>query len=150
MKKLIAAALAVLMVFALTACGLFDKSEPANQIGSGILQQGSSDKVEKYVAENKDVLISSMEASFASTSGMTCTSSIEVEGNGFIITIKINELEDIDEDTKAAMQSAYVSMQSTFDAALDTMQMEVPELEYYKVLVCEKDGDVLATIYAEG
>lgn len=147
MKKLIAAALAVLMVFTLVACG--SKGSDGSG-GSSILPTiSSSSKIEKYVQEHKDELISSMESSFATASGMTCESSIRVEGNGFIISIKINEFEDIDADTKSQIQGVYDAMQSTFDAALDQMQMELPELEYYKVEVCEKDGDVLATIHAK-
>lgn len=32
--------------------------------------------------------------------------------------------------------------------ALTLFQKDVPTLEYYQVLVCEKDGDLLATITA--
>ena len=133
MKRILALTLTVLMVFALVACGSSKNNE----------------KVEKYVEENKAELISTMEESFATSSGMTCSSSVEVEGSGFIITIKINELDDVDSDTKEQMQTAYDAMDGTFKDALEMMQSELPELEYFEVEVCEKDGDLIATIHAE-
>ena len=79
---------------------------------------------------------------------MTCTSDIKVEGMGFVISININELDEIDDATKAVLQQTYDAMGDTFNASLDTMKTELASLEYYQVLVCEKDGDVLATITA--
>ena len=110
---------------------------------------GSSSDIEKiknFIEENEDELLGAMEESFATSSGMTCTSSIKVEGNGFIIKININELDNIDAETKQAMKDAYDSMDSTFDALLDNMKTELPELEYFEIDVCEKDGDLLAPI----
>ena len=79
---------------------------------------------------------------------MTCTSSIKVSGMGFVISLNINELDNIDSATKATLQSTYDSMGANFDTLLDQMQTELPELEYYEIRVCEKDGDLLATVVA--
>ena len=131
MKKIVSLMLCALMVFAVVACS-----------------SSASAKIEEYVESNKSELLSEMEKSFATSSGMTCTSDISVEGNGFIIRININELDNVDSAIKDQMQDAYDTMDSTFDLALTEMQKEIPELEYYEVVVCEKDGDELATIHA--
>ena len=79
---------------------------------------------------------------------MTCTSSIYVEGMGFVIVLNINELDNVDDAAKQQMQSSYDAMDATFESALTTFQIALPELEYYEVQVCEVDGDLLATILA--
>ena len=130
MKKILAVMLAVSMLFALCACN-------------------SGSAVEKYVEENKSTIISAMETSFASTSGMSCTSDIEVIDNGFVVSININELDNVDNMVKLQMQSAYDSMSASFDSMLDEMQTEVPELAYFKIRICEVDGDLIAEINAK-
>ncbi len=146
MKKLLAIMLAVLMLFALGACG-----DDSDKFGEGektpVTEEESA--VAKYVEENKYTLISSMEESFAKSSGMTCTSSINTIGNGFVISININELDNVDSDTKLQMQSAYDSMSGTFDGMLIDLKKEIPEIEYFAIRVCEKDGDLLAEIRAD-
>ena len=67
---------------------------------------------------------------------------------GFIISININELNDIDQNTKDQMQSTYDGMGDTFVGLLTALQQMVPSLEYYTILVNEVDGDNLATITA--
>lgn len=135
MKRVLAIILAAIMLLSLAACG----TEPT-----------ANEKVQKYIDKNGDELLSSLEASFATSSGMTCTSSIKVEGNGFVIHININELDNIPDDTKELLQSQYDSMGASFDSALASMQLELPELEYFTVYVCEVDGDVLAKIQVDG
>ena len=108
----------------------------------------NSSAIQDYIDANKYTILSSMEQSFANSSGMTCSSSIEVIGNGFVIRLNINELNNIDSNTKAQMQTAYDSMSGTFSGMLDDLQTEVPELEYFTIHVCEADGDILATINA--
>ena len=108
----------------------------------------SNQKIVNYINLNKADLLEGFESSFASSSGMTCTSDVEVIGMGFVITININELENVDSSTKAQLQSTYDSMSSTFEPLLDQMQTELPELEYFEIDVCDKNGDLLATIVA--
>jgi len=130
MKKL----LSLLMIFAL--CVSFVACATDN-----------SKAVEDYVAKNKSTLIRSMEQGFAG-SGFSCDTDVEVEGAGMIFTIKINQLDDVSSTQKDLMQSSYDAMSSTFEASLKQMQTEIPELEFFEVKVCEKDGDLLATITA--
>lgn len=131
MKRVLSIALVLIMCFALVAC-----SESAN------------DKVKEYIDENREEILDSMEESFAYSSGMTCTSSIKVVDAGFIVNININELDDVPEETKEQMQDAYDSLGNTFEGMLEDMQEELPELEYFTIKVCDKDGEVLATIGA--
>lgn len=139
MKKLFAILLALTMVLSLAACG---GSKDSDKGGSA----PANSAVEKYVEENKSVLISDMEQSFATSSGMTCKSSVKVVGNGFVITLKLDGVDGIDSSAKKQMQDAYDQMSSIFDMALAEFQKDCPEIEYYQVDVCEEDGDKLATI----
>ncbi len=136
MKKLLALLLAIVMVFTLVACTGGVESDPA------------AEKIAQYVADNETELLSTMEESFATSSGMTCTSSIEAVGKGFVINININELDEVGDEYRTAMQGAYDAFGDTFDSLLVEMQEELPELEYYEIRVCEVDGDLIATIKA--
>lgn len=132
MKKLFALLLAVLMVFALVACASEkDSTDP---------------DVKKFVEENSKEFLESMESSFATSSGMTCTSSIKAVGTGIEVSVNINELDNVPEETKKAMQEAYDAASSTLESSLELLQKEEPKITSLKIYVCEKDGDVLATI----
>lgn len=147
MKKIFAFLLAALMVLSLTACSwptLLTDPDLGDILGTE--PEAKNPALVAYLEKDGDTILSSMESSFAGSSGMTCTSSIEVVGDGFEIYININELEDVPAETKETMQELYDDMDTYWDLALTSMQTEIPELEYVKVFVCEKDGDVLATI----
>ena len=130
MKKLIAIVMTLLMVFTLVACS------------------SGGNKVADYIAAHEDELLSGFNSSFEGASGMTVESSVEAEGNGMVITVKINELDNVPEEIKTQIATAYEALSPTFETALDDLQKELPELEFYQVKICEKDGDVLATISA--
>ena len=132
MKRILSVMLVAVMLLALISCGATDPSA----------------KIQSYIDANKSELLDAMEKSFAESSGMTCTSSVEVEGAGFIISININELNELDESVKTQMQTAYDSMDSTFEGMLSDLQEDVPEVEYFEIRVCEVDGDLIATIHA--
>ncbi|MBQ7340874.1 MAG: hypothetical protein IJW41_05185 [Oscillospiraceae bacterium] len=138
MKKIIALVLALVLSLSLVACGG----------GSADAPKVDNSKIAAYIEANKADLVSSMESSFATSSGMTCTSDIKVEGMGFVMTININELDEVDAATKDLLQETYDAMDSVFESALETMQKDLPEIEYFEVVVCEVDGDVLATVTA--
>lgn len=137
MKKLFALMLAVLMVFSMVACG------------SGSEKDSADSDVKKFVDKNGKVFLESMESSFATSSGMTCTSSIKAVGTGIEVSININELDNIPQETKDAMQAAYDSASSSLESSLELLQQEEPKISYLKIYVCEKDGDVLATIFVD-
>ena len=135
MKKALSLILVLVMICSFAACGNKNNSTP-----------DKNPAIVEFLEKNGDDFIAAMESSFATSSGMTCESDVEVIGNGFVVSIKINELQDVPEETKELMQDTYDSMSSMFDGALEEMQKELPELEYWTIKVCEKDGDVLATI----
>ena len=168
MKKLLALLLAILMMASLVACGSSDKDDKDDKKkedssyndkdkdndededeDEGKKETGKQNaSIQSYINANKDELLESMEDSFATSSGLTCTSDIEVIGNGFVIYININELDDVDKATKDAMQDAYDALDSTFEGMLDSLKTELEEIEYFEIQVCDVDGDVLATIHA--
>lgn len=130
MKKLLAIVLALVFCFSLAACG------------------DDNSAIVEYVEENEEDLIASYESAFtAGAQGqLTCKSSVEVEGMGFIVTIKINELEDVDDETKEMLQEMYAVMEDALEPSLEPMQEEIPDLEYFELVICEKDGDEIATL----
>lgn len=137
MRKVLSLILVAVLCLSLVACG-----------GKKQESSGPNPAVVEYVNENKSVLLESMEESFATSSGMTCTSSIEVIGSGIVISININELEDVPEETREMMQDVYDAMNPVFKQALDELKKEVPEVTALKIRVCEKDGDEVAVIKA--
>lgn len=139
MKKIIALVLALVLSLSLVACG-GGSSEPAKTADNAAIAA--------YVEQNKAELIASMEETFATSSGMTCTSDIKVEGMGFVITLNINELNDVDDATKQLLQDTFSTMEDTFDLLVESMQSEVPGIEYFQVVINEVDGDELVTITA--
>lgn len=134
MKKALSLILVLVMICSFAACGNKNDSTP-----------DKNPAIVKFMDENEDSIKDLMEEMFAST-GMTCRTEIEVIGNGFVVSVMINELQDVPEETKELMQETYDSMGSAFDSTLEQMQTELPELEYWTIKVCEKDGDVLATV----
>lgn len=83
------------------------------------------------------------------SSGLTCTANIEAMGTGFVITICINELDDVSEEDKAAMQASYDEMAPLMGDAMEAMKAELEGLTYFCVNVCDVDGDFLASLYVE-
>ena len=137
MKKVLSLILVAVLCLSLVACG-------------GKKQEGSGPNaaVVEFVKENKSELLESMEESFATSSGMTCTSDIEVVGSGIVISININEFDNIPKETKDLLQETYDAMSGAFEGMLSDLQKEIPEVTFMQINVCEKDGDVLATIKA--
>ena len=137
MKKVLSLILVAVLCLSLVACG-----------GKKQESSGPNAAVVEFVNENKSELLESMEESFATSSGMTCTSDIEGVGSGIVISIKINELEDLPKETKDMMQDVYDAMNPVFEQSLTELQKEVPEVTALTIRVCEKDGDEVAVIKA--
>ena len=104
--------------------------------------------VAAYLEANKEAVISTLGANVASSSGLTYQAEAEVIGSGFVVTFRINELSYIGLDAKNQLQTSYNGLGSVFEASLKTMQSEIPELAYFKLIVCDKNGDLIATILA--
>lgn len=133
MKKLSAILLVIVMLLTLVACG---KDEPNPAIVA-------------YMNKNGDAMISSMEQGFSQSSGMTCKANYEVIGNGIVINLNINELDNVDSETKAQMQTMCDALGGSLKLLLPSMQAEIPELEYFTMNICEVDGEVVASITVE-
>lgn len=131
MKKLLAILMVALMVFSFAGC-MFSKGNA----------------VKAYVEANREELLASFEEGIAQSAGMECTSDITVEGNGFIIDVNLEDLDDLPQETKDAMQTTYDSLDGAFDGMLDDLKTEIPEIEYFTINVNEKDGDLIASITA--
>ena len=171
MKKALALILALTLCLALAACGL---SQPATTnapaettapVETTLPIETTEAPVETTAAPteaddlailnawlllNKSTLQRSMEKSFATSAGMTCTSDIELVGTGLVITININELENVPQATKDQMQTSYNSLSGEFETMLQQLQAEIPQLTSLTIVVGDKNGDALATITADG
>ena len=141
-KKLFALLMALAMLFAFAACSESDEGEDDTPKANASIQ--------KYVDENRSDILEGMESGFVSSSGMTCSSDIQVVGDGIVITFNINELEDLSADEKEHYQSLYDAQAALLNTLLPTMQTEIPELEYFTINICEKDGTKIATVTIDG
>lgn len=171
MKKVLSLILALALCISLAACGASEKAEPTNENPiettaapietteapvettaepTEAATESAMAAIEAYVNENKAALLATMEQSFATSSGMTCTSDIAVVDNGIVITININELDNVDQATKDQLQSTYSSMDTAFEELLTELQKEIPQVEYLTIVIGEVDGDVLASLTADG
>lgn len=157
MKKLLALLLALLMVVSLVACSKSDKSEKSEKDGEKISEEKQDkeeeeeeDPVAIFVEEHGDQLLAELEEGFTSdSSGMTCETSIKAKNGGVEVTVKINDIDDLTDEQMDTIQETYDDMQDLWDSALEEIVAEEPAIEYLKILVCEEDGDLIATILSE-
>ena len=137
MKKFLSLLMVLVLAISLVACG---DSE-------GEAMSPEAKKVADFVNAHRAELLESFESSFTS-SGLTCTSSIRASGTAFIIDVNVNELYDLDAETKAQLQSTFDSMDGVFDQLLPLMQQDLPELTAFTINICDRDGNQLASITA--
>lgn len=122
---------------------------PSTPAPSVPAEKTDAEKVADYVAANESMLITAFETGFTS-SGLTCSTTAKAEGTGIILTINVNELDNLAAEQKTVMQTTFDQMAPSLSANLAEIQKEIPELDYIKVNVCEKDGDHVATINVGG
>lgn len=134
MKKALSLILVLVMICSFAACGNKNNSTP-----------DKNPAIVEYMEKNGDQLLSAWESMFEA-SGMTCNSSWTVKGNGLIVDIRINELDDLDDEMKEQMEAGFSALESTFDGSLKDIQKDIPELEYFTMNFCEKDGDILGSV----
>lgn len=167
MKKLLALLLALTLVFALAACSATEETtteaptlaptpttEATTEAPTEAAAEAADDDVtaqlQSYIDMGGDDLLKVMEESFAGTSGMTCTSAIEAVDSGLLLTININELENVGEETKTLLQQTFGAMEGSFDPMLKELQEAVPGTKHLTLKICDKDGNELVTICADG
>lgn len=112
-------------------------------------EKTDAEKVADYVALKGTTIISMFESGFTS-SGMSCTSTIEAVDTGIVLKICINDLVDIPEEQKAMLQSTFDQSAAALSGNFAPIQAEIPELTYVKFDFCEKDGDLIATFTIDG
>lgn len=91
-----------------------------------------------------------MEEGFVKSSGMTCKSTIEAKGDGVVIKFNVNELDNVPQESKDAMQANMPTVEASLKTALATLTAVVPEITFMQLYICDKDGDILAstTVFA--
>lgn len=139
MKKVLVFLLTLFLCFSFVACDDDDNN-------SGIA--GGNESLVQYIEENGEDFLEGLEYGFATSSNLTCTSSIKVIGTGFVVDINIQEVDDVSEEIKGQMQATYDAMSGTFNGMLEDLQKEIPALTYMTFNICDKDGDLLAQISA--
>lgn len=160
MKKALSLIIILVLCFSIAACGASEKSDPTNENPIETTTaptettvaptESAMAAIEAYVNENKAALLSTMEQSFATSSGMTCTSDIAVIDNGIVIDININELENVEQTVKDQLQASYNTMDAAFEELLTELQKELPEVEYMTLNINEKNGTLVASLTADG
>jgi len=172
MKKLLAIVLCLAMCFVFVACGDNDGkntnwgnnnngdttnavenviSENVDELNPSVqvsVPNTTQTDAQKFVDEQGEAFLSELESGFVATAGTGCSSSIVANGNGVLITIKINGVNNVTAEEKATMQSAYDASSATFSAALSSLRTEYPGISSLTINVCEEDGDLLAVISA--
>ena len=126
MKKFIAILLAMVLVVGLVAC-----SKEA--------------KVEKFVKEHGKEFSDGVAQGFSS-SGMTCRATMEAKGEGVVVKIMIDQFDDLDAETKALAQASMNSASATLKQSLTAIQNEEEAVQFMEVQMCEKDGDLIASV----
>ena len=169
MKKFIALVLVAMLVLSLAACGGDKTAATTPAANQGVTPNqdnavtpnqgtavnpnvptnppvvGNDSSVEAYVETNREVLAESMKAMFTAN-GTAGEVTVEAEGNGIVITILMQGIDNITDAQKAEIQANYDAMKPTLDTMLPAMQTDLPALQYFSYRVCEQDGDLLATL----
>lgn len=179
MKKLLALLLALLLVVSLVACDSKndrddDDEEEETTSASDEKKEEEKEEVEEeeeeqeveveeeeedlseeeaavaaWVEENGDEYVENFNTAFAGSSGLTCKTTMEANGCDIIVTVCINEWDDLTDEQKDTLQASYDALSDGFLAELKLMQNEEPAIDSLTYLICEYDGDVAATIYVE-
>ena len=139
MKKILALLLAVVMVVGLVACGNKDEDKKSGDNAA----PANNPKIEAFVKEQGQAFVDGVAQGF-SGSGMTCKSSIEAKGEGVLVKIRIDGVDNISEEDKTAMQQNIDATGASLSSALATLKTAVPEIQFMELHLCEQDGDLLA------
>lgn len=142
MKKILALLLAVVMVVGLVACGNKDEDKKSGETG-GNAAPANNPKIEAFVKEQGQAFVDGVAQGF-SGSGMTCKSSIEAKGEGVLVKIRIDGVDNISEEDKTAMQQNIDATSASLSSALASLKTAVPEIQFMELHLCEQDGDLLA------
>ena len=129
-NKVLSIILSLIIVLSFTACSTGSVS--------------GETELEKYVAENKELMESSFEEGFSS-SGMTCTCTVSAEGKTLYFSCSIDGLNDIPEEIKAQFADAFESQKDVLTSQFTSIKGEVP-MDEVVMEICEEDGDVLVVL----
>jgi len=124
------------------------EEETEENEGTAFYPDDDADSLQDYVEAYGDTLASAMEE-MAASSGLNSTVSVDASDNGIVITFCFEDLDNLTDEEKQTVQEAYDEMSAAFSDSLDELQVELPGLEYLEIVVCEKDGDVIATLRVE-
>lgn len=159
LKKILAFSLVIVMMISLIACSKKDDEKPADTQGIEnvtpntptpvVPDSGANSKIKEYIDKNGASIISSMEEGFVKSSGMTCKSTIEAKGDGVVIKFNVNELDNVPQENKNAVQANLDVSKGTLAASLSLIQQEVPEIKSLEIYLCEKDGDLIAKVIVD-
>ena len=139
MKRILALLLAVVMVVGLVACGNKDEDKKTGDNAA----PANNPKIEAFVKEQGQTFVDGVAQGFSS-SGMTCKATIEAKGEGILVKICIDGVDNVPEENKTAMQENIESTATALSSSLAALKNEVPEIQFMELHLCEQDGDLLA------
>lgn len=147
MRKWLCIFLIVAAVLSLSACASSAKEDAyATDPSTQPTENAVHIQLEKFLEEKGDALEQSIEAEFFGSSNMTGQVSMTAVDSGVEIRIFINELSDVTQEKKSALQEIMDASREDFVEVLTQQQQEVPGTEFLTLYLCDKDGSELASI----
>lgn len=176
MKKFLALIMALLMMLSLVACGSDaekadtdadeevendDEEESKDVEGEDEKKEDettteaeTTTEVETTEVNNEAVIAQKLElykdeiaAGFAGSDfSDQMEFSIKAEGNGIVMQMNMFALENLSDADKAQLQAIYDAQKAQFKSAFEMMQVDIPEAKFIKVVIGDKNGDVVATV----
>ena len=136
-KKLSCLILAVVFVFCFAACS--DNNVSTDSV--------NDPQLEKLIETDGDAFEKNFEDSFSSSSGgLTCDCKLSVDGTKLVVDCLVEDIDDVPEETKAEMQTAYDAAKGELSEAFKPIKDEAPALTEVVMNICEEDGDVIASV----
>lgn len=171
MKKFLALIMALLMMLSLVACGSDaekadtdadeevendDEEESKNVEGEDEKKEDETTTEAETTTEvnNEAVIAQKLElykdeiaAGFAGSDfSNQMEFSIKAEGNGIVMQMNMFALENLSDADKAQLQAIYDAQKAQFKSAFEMMQVDIPEAKFIKVVIGDKNGNVVATV----
>ena len=135
-KRILSAVFAILLIFSVAACGE-KKTEENAELKAFV--EGEAGKI----------FVEGIVYGFENSAGIKSEASLGAEGNTLCIYVKLVGIDDVPEETKAALQTALDAAGDDLAEDAKPIKSIVSSVEGIKYYICEEDGDVLSLVEVE-